>query len=77
MEIEAFIQNLEKEFEDLSEGSLLPNTVLKEIPGWNSMHILLLVAMIDIHYQVLLSGEDLKEVVTVSDLFSHVKSRRG
>ena len=41
------------------------------------MHVLLLVAMIDIEYQVLLSGEELKNVTTVQALFTLVKQRRG
>jgi acyl carrier protein len=46
------------------------------MPGWNSMHILLLVAMIDFRYQVLLSGEHLKTVETVNDLFDLVKQKQ-
>jgi hypothetical protein len=39
------------------------------------MHILLLVAMIDVKYNVLLSGEDLKGLGTVKELFELVKHR--
>lgn len=76
MELSDFIANLEAEFEDLNQG-LEPQTILLDIPGWSSMHILLLVAMVDIQYQVLLSGEDLKSCKTVNDLFHLVKSKRG
>ena len=41
------------------------------------MHILLLVAMIDYRYNVLLSGEHLKMVVSVNDLFELVKQKQG
>ena len=41
------------------------------------MHILLLVAMIDFRYHVLLSGEHLKMVVSVNDLFELVKQKQG
>jgi acyl carrier protein len=77
MEINAFINHLTEEFEDLGVFELTPSTVLREIPGWNSMHILLLVAMIDFRYQVLLSGEHLKMVVSVNDLFELVKKKQG
>lgn len=77
MEINAFINHLTEEFEDLGVFELSPDSVLKDIPGWNSMHILLLVSMIDYRYQVLLSGEQLKNVVTVNDLFELVKEKQS
>jgi len=77
MEINEFIAHLCEEFEDLGVFELSPSTVLRNIPGWNSMHILLLVAMIDFRYQVLLSGEQLKTVETVSDLFDLVLQKQN
>ena len=77
MEINEFLGHLTEEFEDLGVFELTPNTILKNIPGWNSMHILLLVSMIDYRYHVLLSGEHLKAVVTVNDLFELVKEKQG
>jgi acyl carrier protein len=76
MEINTFIAHLSEEFEDLGVFALSPSTVLRDMPGWNSMHILLLVAMIDFRYQVLLSGEHLKTVETVNDLFDLVKQKQ-
>ncbi len=76
MEINTFIAHLSEEFEDLGVLELSPSTVLRDMPGWNSMHILLLVAMIDFRYQVLLSGEHLKTVKTVNDLFDLVKQKQ-
>jgi len=77
MEINEFLGHLAEEFEDLGVFELTPSTILKNIPGWNSMHILLLVSMIDYRYHVLLSGEHLKAVVTVNDLFELVKQKQG
>jgi len=77
MEINEFLGHLAEEFEDLGVFELTPSTILKNIPGWNSMHILLLVSMIDYRYHVLLSGEHLKAVVTVNDLFDLVKEKQG
>ena len=77
MEINEFLGHLAEEFEDLGVFELTPSTILKNIPGWNSMHILLLVSMIDYRYHVLFSGEHLKAVVTVNDLFELVKEKQG
>lgn len=75
MDIAEFILHLKTEFEDFQTLDLNENTILKEIEGWNSMHILLLVAMIDVKYNVLLSGEDLKSLGTVKELFELVEQR--
>lgn len=77
MEINEFLGHLIEEFEDLGVFELTSDTVLKDIPGWNSMHILLLVSMIDYRYRVLLSGEQLKNVLTVHDLFELVKEKQS
>ena len=76
MEINDFIAKLEAEFQDIGTVSLTPKTLLRDIEGWNSMHILLLVAMIDVNYGVLLSGEDLKKVASVQELFDFVQSKK-
>ena len=75
MDIAEFILHLKTEFEDFQTLDLNENTILKEIEGWNSMHFLLLVAMIDVKYNVLLSGEDLKSLGTVKELFELVEQR--
>ena len=77
MEIQEFIKNILAAFDDVPHLELEPTSKLRSIEGWNSMHVLLLVAMIDIEYQVLLSGEELKNVTTVQALFTLVKQRRG
>ena len=77
MEIQEFIKNIHSAFDDAPHMVLLPESNLRAIEGWNSMHVLLLVAMIDLEYQVLLSGEELKRVETIQDLFNIVKQRRG
>lgn len=75
MDLSDFIHHLKAEFEDFHAVNLSEQTILNEIEGWNSMHILLLVAMIDVKYNVLLSGEDLKGLGTVKELFELVKHR--
>lgn len=77
MDIDEFLLKLEEEFEDIDAIKLNPESVLRDIPGWSSMHILLLVAMVDRYYNVLLSGENLKSVKTVNDLFNEIIKLRG
>ena len=69
MEIIDFIKVIEDEFEDLTPGTLSPNSVFRDMDGWSSMHALIFVALIDTTYDVLLTGDELKSCITIKDLF--------
>lgn len=70
-----FTAKLEKEFEDLEPGSLKPGTNMRELPNWSSMHALIIIALIDTEYDVKVTGEDLRNCNTVTDVYNVVKSR--
>jgi len=72
--IDDFIRRLEEEFEDLKPGTVRSETRFDELEMWDSMHVLLLIAMIDAEYDVLLSGEELKSVSSVQGLFDLLKN---
>ena len=73
--LDLFIARLEEEFDQLPSDSLRPETCFDELELWDSMHVLLLIAMIDAEYDVLLSGEDLSHIKSVNELYDLVKSR--
>jgi acyl carrier protein len=70
-----FTTKLEKEFEDLEPGTLKPETNMRELPNWSSMHALIIIALIDTEYDVKITGEDLRKCNTVTDAYDIVKSR--
>ncbi len=72
MNMKTFIENIENEFEELKKGTLTPQTNYREIEDWSSMHALIIIALIDSEYDVLLKGDDLKETQTIQDLFNLV-----
>lgn len=75
IEINTFTQKIENEFEELEKGTLTPQTNYREIKDWSSMHALIIIALIDSEYDVLLKGDDLKETQTIQDLFNLVQSK--
>ncbi|MFM7637754.1 MAG: hypothetical protein ACKO5W_07790 [Crocinitomicaceae bacterium] len=77
MDIQELIKHIENEFDDLQKGTLYPETSIREIEGWSSMHSLLLIALIDNHYDVLLTGEELKNALTVKDLYDVISKRKA
>lgn len=77
MTIEQFIEDFENAVEDVEPGSLSANTAFKSIEQWDSLSVLTLIAMVDADYDVRLKAKELKQVDTLSDLFSVVESKRS
>lgn len=76
MNIEEFIGKIETEIDGLETGILKPDTIFRGIEEWSSMHSLIVIALIDVEYEVTISGEDLLNSKTINDLFNLVKSRK-
>jgi len=76
MEIKEFIEKLEVEFEELEPGTLKEDTDFRDLDEWSSMHALIIIALIDVDYEVVVNGEDLSKIRTVKELYDLVKERR-
>jgi len=75
MDITTFISQIENEIEELTPGTLRPETEFTSLKEWSSMHVLILIALIDTEYNVTITGADLQQCKSVNDLFNVVKSR--
>jgi acyl carrier protein len=75
MDINDFINKIETEIDEFEEGSLKPGTNLRNTGAWTSMHALILIALIDTEYNVTITGEDLRTVTSIEDLYNIVKKR--
>lgn len=75
MSIEEFVSKVEAEFEDMPKGTLKPETDYRSIKGWSSMHALIIIAFVDIHFNITLSGSDLKSTQTVQDLYNLIQQK--
>lgn len=76
MLLDEFIQKLESEFEEMPKGTLKPDTDYRSIKGWSSMHALIIIAFIDINFNITLTGADLRSTKTVSDLYNLVQQKK-
>jgi acyl carrier protein len=76
MELNVFIENFEKQLDDVGPGSLQGNSVFKDIEEWNSMTALSMIAMVDEEYSVKLTGNEIKQAQTIEDLFNIVKNKK-
>jgi acyl carrier protein len=77
MTIEAFIENFVDSIEGLEPGSVEPDTVMRNLPQWDSLAVLTTVAMIDAEYEVLITTNELADQQTVGDLFKLVNSKKN
>jgi len=64
--IEQFL--LAVDFQDPVE--VTPDTVLLDLPEWDSLAALGVIVMFDIEYGKSIIGDDLKQSVTIQDLFN-------
>jgi len=69
MEIKEFIINF-AEAVDVDESELSPELEFKELPKWDSMAVLSVIAMVDEYYSKVLTGEDIDSAKTLTDLFN-------
>ncbi len=73
MNLNNFIEKLREEFEDEIESHLIqPNTKIKDLEDWGSMYALIVIAMVDIEYDVTITGVELSKCETPEDIFDLV-----
>lgn len=58
---------------DVDEGTLSPETVLAEVDEWDSIAALSLIVMLDENFEQTISGEQIKALRTVEDIFAYMK----
>ncbi len=75
MDIKDFIQNFADQFEETDASEITPATDFKSLDEWSSLTALSVIAMVDDEYDVTLKGEDIRNAITVEDLFKTVESK--
>lgn len=59
-----------EEMMDLEEGALTPQTVLSDLDEWDSVAILSLIVLIDEQFHKVITGSDIKNLETISDVMN-------
>ena len=76
MTLNEFIENFAAQFDDTELDVFTPSTEFKSLDEWSSLIALSVIAMADEEYNVQLKGDDIKNSVTVEELFNVIMSRR-
>ncbi len=75
MELNEFVAHFAEQFEETDPATITAQTKYHDLDEWSSLIGLSVIAMADEEYGVTLKGNDVKNAVTVEDLFNVVKSR--
>jgi acyl carrier protein len=69
MSVEQFIENFLNACDFQEPVEVTAETVLKDLPEWDSLAMLGVIVMFDVEYGKSISGEALKTSITLGDLF--------
>jgi acyl carrier protein len=75
MKIEDFIARLEEEYEDITPGTLKPESKFREVFEWSSINALILIALVKTDYDVVVNAEDIATSQTIEDLYKIIEAR--
>lgn len=75
MELKEFIENFAEQFDDTDASEILANTEFHELDEWGSLTGMGVIAMVKTTYGKTITGKEIRECVTVEDLFNLVASK--
>ena len=76
MNIDNFVKNFASQFEETPIEKFKADTNFREIEEWNSLIALSIIAMVDEEYDAKLTGDDIRNSVTIADIFEKVKTKK-
>ena len=73
--LEEFVELFAEQFDETDASEIKANTVFHDLDEWSSLIGLSVIAMVDEEFDVALKGDDVKNAVTVEDLYNNVKNK--
>lgn len=75
MEIKEFIEKFAEIFDDTDVAILRPETNFRELDEWSSLSALGVIALADEEFDVELTGNELRSVNTIQELYDLLNNR--
>lgn len=75
MELQDFIEKFAEQFDETDTSLFTAETKFRDFEEWSSLIGLSLIAMVDEEYDIALKGDDIKNSVTIGDLYEIVKKQ--
>jgi acyl carrier protein len=70
-----FIENFYEILDETERNEINKNTDFKNLDEWDSMTTLMLIAMVDEHYDKQINGKDIEESLALEDLYLRIQSK--
>lgn len=75
MELIEFIENFAEQFDDTDASEITATTVFHDLEEWGSLTAMGVIAFVKTEYGKTITGKEIKECVTVEDLFNLISSK--
>lgn len=73
--LDEFVVLFAEQFDETDPGEITSSTAFHDLDEWSSLIALSIIAMVDEEFDVALKGEDVKNAITVEDLYHCVVSK--
>ena len=70
-----FVELFAEQFDETDASEITAETAFHDLVEWSSLVGLSVIAMVDEEFDVALKGDDVKNSVTVEDLYNNVKAK--
>lgn len=74
MDIQEFINSFSSQFDDTDMGEFKADTAFRNLDEWSSFLALAIMAMIKSEYDVAVTAQEMRDALTIRDLFNVVQS---
>lgn len=75
MELQEFISNFAEQFDDTDASAIQSDTKFHDLDEWSSLVGMSVIAMARTQYGKTVTGKEIKDCVTVEDLFNLLASK--
>lgn len=76
MTIQDFEKNFAAQFDNTPEEEIKAHTAFRNLPEWDSLIALSVMAMIDEIYNVKISGDEMRKAQTINELFDIIVAKK-
>ena len=73
--LDEFVALFAEQFDDTDDSEITAATVFHDLDEWSSLVGLSIIAMVDEEFELALKGDDVKNSVTVEDLYNCIISK--
>ena len=73
--LEEFVALFAEQFDDTDPSEITATTEFHDLDEWSSLIGLSIIAMVDEEFDIALKGDDIRNAVTVEDVYNNVKAK--